>query len=561
MSSYSGFAQQCQWLKTVSVSPPSLGVVSEITTSLYTNTNGEIYAAGGVASDSGTVQFGNNFYSVWNTVSPRFLMLKYKTDGTLLWSKSTPYDGDSNGVCSGGKIVEDDSGNVIMLGRYKSLKLIFDNDTLRSSRFGTDGVTGFIAKFDENGNTKWTTQIVGDSLFGFVTGYNEIDFDSQGNIYVSGGFSGRYAVFENDTIWNCNQTTTYFDFFIAKYFPNGHLAWVKQAGGLFDDGNIAMKIYDGQIYIAGHSQSLTCTFGNLTVSSNSPLFAYFAKFDTSGNVKWVKTFDDVVIRDIKKGSHGDFYFTGSFEPSYVVLETDTVFMSINNSHSQSYIAKIDTSGHIIWAKQTGIGGSSGQTLFLDNKGRLITAGHYLIYPFICGNDTLNYNVNPSGFDYLDGYVAIFDTVAGNPVKAFRISGQKDDYISGLSAYNDSLYITGNFTSPFIDFGGCQANLQSPMCRDWYLVKYLLPPTGIDEFGEKEQATVYPNPFTDEINIHNPKSYGISFNLHDALGKLILTKSLKKENETIQLSSLPQGMYYYNIYDKDGTRLGFGKLVK
>ena len=329
------YAQQCQWLQTESVSPPSLGIGSQIFTgSMISNNKGEICATGGFLTDSGTVHFGNDYFSGINSVS-RFLLLKYKTDGSVIWAKSTPFDGDSNGVGGGSKIIADDAGNLFVVGGYSGQKMIFDNDTIWNNCW--DGGNMFIAKFDKNGNTLWVINTKNDSLIGHATiNCSDICSDKHGNLYITGSFNGKYAIFDNDTIWNYDQNAPLPDIFIAKYHPNGKLAWVRQAGGPLGDGGTNIMIHDNEVYATGG------TVGSLIYFGNTPIVCttYFAKYDTAGNIIWVKGISGALNWDMKQGGHGDFYFTGLFNSlvgNFVVFDTDTVFMSIPNT-AQAYMA-------------------------------------------------------------------------------------------------------------------------------------------------------------------------------------------------------------------------------
>jgi len=67
---------------------------------------------------------------------------------------------------------------------------------------------------------------------------------------------------------------------------------------------------------------------------------------------------------------------------------------------------------------------------------------------------------------------------------------------------------------------------------------------------KDSIKVYPNPFTDMLNIsetENAKSIAVT----DLAGRLI--KTFEKPESVINLSDLKSGMYLITLYLKDGTQ--------
>ncbi|MFN3403015.1 MAG: hypothetical protein ACK40G_02900 [Cytophagaceae bacterium] len=72
---------------------------------------------------------------------------------------------------------------------------------------------------------------------------------------------------------------------------------------------------------------------------------------------------------------GNIYVTGFFKSPSITLGTTTL-KNVNASHSDVFLAKIDNTGKVIWAKSLG-GGEEDQPLgiALDNKGNIIIRGY------------------------------------------------------------------------------------------------------------------------------------------------------------------------------------------
>src|ERR1039457_3089119 len=127
----------------------------------------------------------------------------------------------------------DPSGNVYVTGHFMSNHISFGNITLNKSDTMTTGADFFIVKYDPNGNVLWAKSAAGlNTEFGQNQG-QAVTTDRLGNVFVTGRFSGPHIIFDHDTL--TNTTNYYFDFFLAKYDSNGNLQWVKQAGSTDDD--------------------------------------------------------------------------------------------------------------------------------------------------------------------------------------------------------------------------------------------------------------------------------------------------------------------------------------
>ncbi|MEO8854582.1 MAG: T9SS type A sorting domain-containing protein [Ginsengibacter sp.] len=74
--------------------------------------------------------------------------------------------------------------------------------------------------------------------------------------------------------------------------------------------------------------------------------------------------------------------------------------------------------------------------------------------------------------------------------------------------------------------------------------------------------LYPNPFSDHLIINkDPTKCKVNLNLYNALGQLLMTGLVINDGRNdINLSYLPQGVYFYDFYSS-GKRLLTGRIVK
>jgi hypothetical protein len=78
----------------------------------------------------------------------------------------------------------------------------------------------------------------------------------------------------------------------------------------------------------------------------------------------------------------------------------------------------------------------------------------------------------------------------------------------------------------------------------------------------ELIEIYPNPFVDKVYLQLPIGFNFSgyfFELQNALGMLIFKQGISANPESIELPSLPSGLYVASIYNN--TQRIHIKLIK
>lgn len=84
--------------------------------------------------------------------------------------------------------------------------------------------------------------------------------------------------------------------------------------------------------------------------------------------------------------------------------------------------------------------------------------------------------------------------------------------------------------------------------------------GLDDHAPEYQATIFPNPSSEVINVQTTSFENVSYSLYDAQGKLVLQSVLSGELTPIAVSELPVGSYHLTLANESNILKTF-KLIK
>ena len=170
------------------------------------------------------------------------------------------------------------------------------------------------------------------------------------------------------------------DMFVARYNAEGDALWAKRAGGEGDDyGNRLTTNAENDVLVSG-SFRYTANFGNeITVSSEGNRDIFIANYSSSGNIQWVKRAggigEDRAYNIISDDSNGDIYIAGMFNGKAFFGDNFIECTAIVGS----FVSRMDAAGNFIWARK-GIGGANdyarGFGIGLDAEAHVYSNGTY-----------------------------------------------------------------------------------------------------------------------------------------------------------------------------------------
>lgn len=302
---------------------------------------GSVYFTG---SFTGTVDFDPDT-GVTNLSGPNnsFYISKLDSSGKLDWAFSTGREG------RGFDLAVDKQSNVYVAGYFKGFQ-DFDPGSNVAQLPGGTSITGFVAKYDANGNYIWA-KMIGSSFN--VSSVYSITLDSLNNVYLTGYFRGNTDFDPDTSVFNV-QSEGGSDAFILKLDSLGNFKWVNQIGGDRRDEGYDLILSDSNIYSIGAFQDSAEVFhnsGNHKISSNGDIDGFISKYDLSGNLIWIKTFGGNSYdfpRSITTDRSGDIILNGTFRG---VVDFDPGSAVFNLDSGYIFTLKLDNGGNFIWANR------------------------------------------------------------------------------------------------------------------------------------------------------------------------------------------------------------------
>ena len=373
---------------------------------------------------------------------------KYDANGNYAWAKKI--GGTSSDY--GRNIAIDASNNIHIYGTYIGT-VDFNPDAGINTLDSVANGGNFFAKFDSNG-----IFLIANSLKATI---NTILVDSSNSLILTGTFSG---VQDFDTMAGvANLYSLRSNVFLAKYDNSTSYVFAKLIGGDKPTNNITNFVATdgtGNIYRVGSLSATTDLDPSAAVfnlSSPTALAIFIAKYTPNGSLLWAKSFSggtSLVVSLMNTDINGNTYITGrflgtvDFDPSANTANLTSTSSTLNDM----YIAKYDSNGNYLWAKQLSgnVGGGSSKRMLFDTVGNFYFTGR------ISGTDPIDFDPSPTAAVYLTpvGFVDTFFakySPQGDYIWAKSISGV--DSTSGINETHielkgNSIYLTGLFSGSY-----------------------------------------------------------------------------------------------------------------
>lgn len=273
-----------------------------------------------------------------------------------------------------------------------------------------------------------------------------ISHDALGNVYVTGGFNGT-ATFGSTTLTSTGGR----EMFIAKYDPSGTVLWAQSGGSTGSDrGTAIVTDANGNSYVTGYfdAWSGAGTFGTQTVSTTSNTYdMYVAKYDANGVCLWITGIngndDDDWSNDIALDANDNIYITGYYSGTANFGATTLNSGGSGQSGKNIFIAKYNSSGVNLWAKDAG-GNSEdvGYGIDVDASGNVYATGMFrntgtfgaftLVASGSNIQDVYIVKYNSSG---VEQWASVGTGSSSNSGKSIKVDGNGDLITTGMFSGN------------------------------------------------------------------------------------------------------------------------------
>lgn len=311
----------------------------------------------------------------------------------------------------------------------------------------------FVAKYSSGGSLQWISK-VGSNGYDAVS---SIALDAQANSYLAGSTNDTLII-QTDSIKTKNTADS--ELFLAKLDANGTPQWLRHIGTT-SAGAIADIQTDplGNSYVLGYFQD-TLIFNTDSLVSAGQSDMFMAKYDTNGNLLW-KTQAGGTKTDLPWAlaldSENNLYLSGNF--SGTTLFGSTLLEAADTY--DNFIAKYDSNGSPIWAKQLHSTAFIGNQIVASANGNVYVGGNF--------DNATNFeteNLTPvSGSDILIAQYTADGTL--NWLKTFGDTNGYTTLNSLATDANNNLYANGWFAST-LSFG--VHTLQSAGNEDGFIAK-------------------------------------------------------------------------------------------
>jgi len=235
---------------------------------------------------------------------------------------------------------------------------------------------------------------------------NDVETDSNGNVYQSGAF--RFTVdFNPNKAISVKRSGYYNDAYVSKTNADGSFAWVWQTEGFYGAyATSAIADADENVYVTGYFNGKTDFDSDRNATeykySRYSWDAFYVKLDKDGNLLWVKTLNgnrDEFARDIAIDKDGNLYITGyynatllDFDPGFYTVDWQAIL-----GYPTLYVTKINSDGTYGWTHRSGhmAGTIQGQKIEISTQPEgssdlIYVAGHF--------SGTINFDENDRDSD-------------------------------------------------------------------------------------------------------------------------------------------------------------------
>lgn len=465
-----------------------------------------------------------------------------------------------NSISSNQIIIKDES--VVLSGRLlPGEQLEFFGDTLVNTG---DVSTIILARKDLTSGHVWMKHIAQEKKTETDENWREphiypkqIEVNDEGDIYLMGTVLTS-GIFEGTPI---TTTGGFIRVFIASYTSDGSRNYIRKIIEDHPTGDEARP----QMAIGPNSELITSfMFDDFARLENgqgiypTDFFAYLiCKFDDTGHLVWHQTAQSfnynspAETNDLYVAPTGDVFF--SINTGYTTGADETIQIDGQSFTSTRYpsedekiLIKLSADdGSVMWGENLGI-----FNVYGSSNTKISVAMDTVVY-----------------FQHFRKHLSINELIAFNMETGDSIP---------VDSQNDEITTTNGLTSisplgEFFLFGDVLAEVQVPTSSELKSGNMILKGSQLMKFNSMATTTqtpiidnvttdtpfIYPNPFSNSINLTGNVKQGSTYQLIDIQGNLLQTGL----PDDLTLTSIKSGTYFLQLFDTNGSLTGIQKISK
>lgn len=545
---------------------------------------GSIYISGsftGQADFNPDTSASSTFILTAPNLFENMFVVKLNNDWNFVWAFQFGAINSTNEIV--GNLKADQFGNLYLAGRYNSPFVDFDPGPGVANL--PNGIAGdvFILKLDTASKFKWVRAFSGNIYSDLPW---DIDIDKHGNVLILGQFRDTLDLdpSSNGTYLLADPSNLH-QGFLSKIDSSGQFIWAGAIGGAGDDFGYSLTLDDSSnIFLTGHCISnspldLDPGPGVDTIPGGS---TFIIKLDSACQYQWgvriggISALEYGTSIDVDANYNvittGHFNSTGDFDPS------DSLFIMQPNGGNRLYLHKLSQCNSL----PSKVVLSACDSLTYNGQSYTNSGLYSFMYQNILGCDSLveldldirqsnaySYTTtacknftDPSGntWDTTGIYTIILTNAVGcDSVVTVDLTIQEID--TTVIQIGDTLFPQG----PSILYTWIDCNTGNPVlfsglpyfiptsngnyavvlqfgngCLDTSSC-YQITLTGLNEVPSFKSLTLHPNP-TDGLFTLGDKIRIEYLEVFDIAGRLMTKQYFKKMQQSIDLRSLPSGLY-------------------
>lgn len=229
-----------------------------------------------------------------------------------------------------------------------------------------DAKNHFVAKLTSDGSVEWVKRTGGS----YWNEYRDIVALPDDSVVLTGTIDDEAVFGPGETSETTLVSEGENDVFVAKYLPDGSLAWATRAGGIGYDGGLSLSpLADQSVVVVGHYTD-SAVFGadeaNETTLEESGGRAFMAKYGPDGSLTFARSLGSAEVIRAASLADGTTLVTGAFWASatFGAGEPNETTLTAPGERD-AFLAKYAPDGRLAWVKQV-------TSVDLSHEGRGIT---------------------------------------------------------------------------------------------------------------------------------------------------------------------------------------------